>query len=102
MENLDKSEVWDAIHLLSDIRAQYDVFDKAEHEKYHACSLAIQALKFNSRAKELLEATIKLLNKQNESPYVLNLLDELVYYDECECDGNCLLEDIEILLTHGE
>lgn len=58
--------------------------------------------KFNIRAEELLKACIKLLNKQNESPYVLNLLDELIFYDDCECDGNCLLEDIENLLEYGE
>lgn len=62
----------------------------------------IQVLNFNARAKELLQACVNLLNKQNESPFVLNMLDELVYYDDCECDGNCLLEDIEYLLEYGE
>mgnify|MGYP003299088765 CR=1 FL=1 len=42
---LDKEEVWDAIHELSDIRAQYSVFDSEERVKYHACSLAIKALR---------------------------------------------------------
>lgn len=59
---------------------------------------AIEYIKFGSRAEELLKACVELLNKQNESSYVLNLLDELIYYDDCECDGNCLLEDIENLL----
>ena len=62
----------------------------------------IKALMFNERAEELLKACVELLNKQNESPYVLNLLDELIYYDDCECDGNCLLEDIENLLKYRE
>jgi hypothetical protein len=73
-----------------------------EQEAIEVHNRCIQALKFNVRAKELLEACVKLLNKQSESPYVLNLLDELIYYDECECDGNCLLEDIENLLECGE
>ncbi len=63
---------------------------------------AIQYIKFGLRAEELLKACIELLNKQNESSYVLNLLDELIYYDDCECDGNCLLEDIENLLECRE
>ena len=42
------------------------------------------------RADTLLKATYKLLNKQYESYYVLNLLAETVYYDEAECDGDCI------------
>lgn len=45
MENWDKEEVWEAIHELSDIRAQYSVFDDKECEKYRACSLGIKALR---------------------------------------------------------
>ena len=48
-----------------------------------------------SRAKTLLKATGKLLKKQKDSYYVLNLLAETVYYDEAECDGACLLDDIK-------
>ena len=58
--------------------------------------------KFNIRAEELLKACIELLNKQNESPYVLNMLEETIYYDETECDGSCLLVDINNLLKCGE
>lgn len=48
-----------------------------------------------SRAETLLIAVWKLLQKQDESPYVLNILAETVFYDEAECDGQCLKEDIE-------
>ena len=41
----DKEEVWDAIRKLSDVRAQYSIFDKYECVQYHACSLAIKALR---------------------------------------------------------
>lgn len=54
------------------------------------------------RAKELLKACVDLLNKQDESYYVLNLLDETINYDGCECDGNCLLEDIKNFLENVE
>ena len=46
------------------------------------------------RAKTLLRATWNLLQKQNKTIYVLNMLEELIYYDDCECDGNCLMDDI--------
>ena len=47
------------------------------------------------RAVVLLKAAYDLLQKQEESYYVLNLLAETIFYDEAECDGNCLKEDIE-------
>ena len=50
------------------------------------------------RKVTLLKACRDLLNKQNESPYVLNMLEELIFYDGAECDGHCLLEDIEMEL----
>lgn len=73
-----------------------------EQEAIEVHDRCIQALKFNTRAKELLAACVQLLNKQLESPFVLNLLDELIYYDDCECDGNCLMDDIIDLLEYGE
>ena len=47
-----------------------------------------------NRARTLLKAAGTLLKKQEHSSYVLNLLTETVYYDEAECDGYCLLDDI--------
>ena len=47
------------------------------------------------RAKVLLKACYDLLQKQEESHFVLNLLEETVYYDESDCDGYCLKNDIE-------
>lgn len=52
------------------------------------------------RSRILLEATHDLLEKQMESGYVLNLLSETVFYDGAECDGHCLMEDIENLLKY--
>jgi hypothetical protein len=43
----------------------------------------------------LLRACLELLRRQDDSHYVLNLLDETVHYDEADCDGHCLMEDIE-------
>ena len=46
-------------------------------------------------AKILLKASRDLLNKQNETIYVLNLLEETVEYHDVECDGYCLIDDID-------
>jgi hypothetical protein len=52
----------------------------------------------HERALILLQAARDLLDKQNRSGYVLNLLEETVHYDEADCDGSCLLEEITALL----
>ena len=51
------------------------------------------------RAIVLLKAAHYLLNKCNNSGYVLSCISEVpIPYDETECDGLCLMEDIEYLL----
>lgn len=52
-----------------------------------------------NRDKVLLRAAFDLLKKQDESYYVLNLLEETVEYDNCMCDGYCLMEDIAEVLN---
>lgn len=47
------------------------------------------------RAKVLLSATYGLLKEQEDSPYVLNILDTLINYDDTVCDGSCLKDDIK-------
>ena len=55
-----------------------------------------------NRAITLLMAARELLEKQKESPYVLNLLCETVFYDGVYCDGYCLSDDIlDYLLEMG-
>lgn len=51
------------------------------------------------RKTTLLKACRDLLNKQRNSYYTLDLLSETVFYDEAECDGYCLIEDIETELS---
>ena len=53
------------------------------------------------RAKVYLKATSDLLQKQNENHYVLNLLETTVFYDEADCDGYCLKDEIDTLLEMG-
>ena len=51
------------------------------------------------RAILLLSKVVELFDKQDKTIYVLNLLEEIVSYDGVECDGGCLKEDIECLLS---
>ena len=51
-----------------------------------------------NRKDILLKAAYDLLKKCNESHYVLNVLYETVFYDDAECDGYCLGNDIAIEL----
>ncbi len=46
------------------------------------------------RAEILLTATVDLLGLQTESTDVLNLLEQTVNYDDTDCDGHSLVEDI--------
>lgn len=39
------------------------------------------------RKTTLLKACRELLKRQKNSPYILDLLSETVYYDETDCDG---------------
>ena len=55
------------------------------------------------RAEILLKATYDILQKQQKSPYVLDILCETAIWDEVECDGYCLQDDIaEWLQEFGE
>ena len=47
------------------------------------------------RARVLLKATHDLLEAADDSPYVEDVLAMLVHYDDMDCDGYCLMEDIE-------
>ena len=41
----DHDKVWNAIHILSDIRAAYSIFDPEERARYNALSTGIEALR---------------------------------------------------------
>ncbi len=50
------------------------------------------------RMEILLKAAHDLLEKQNRSNYVLNLLEQTAQWDDTNCDGYCLLEEIKEIL----
>ena len=43
----------------------------------------------------LLRACLDLLNQYKESPFELEILGKTIYYDGSECDGYCLIDDLE-------
>ena len=50
------------------------------------------------RAKVLLKAAYDILCKCNDGPYVKNALSETAFYDDTDCDGYCLANDIAYAL----
>lgn len=47
------------------------------------------------RAETLLRATYNILQKCNDTLYILNVLEVTDVWDGVECDGSCLIDDIE-------
>jgi len=58
----------------------------------------METVRVAARCEVLLKAAYDLLRKQYKSSYVLNLLEETVFYDDTDCDGYCLANDIAYLL----
>ena len=54
------------------------------------------------RATVLLRATLEILNKCDDGPFVKDVFGETAYYDGTDCDGYCLKEDIEHFLEFGD
>ena len=46
----------------------------------------------------LLKAAYDLLKQCEKSSYVLNALSTTTHYDDAECDGYCLMDDIAMEL----
>ena len=57
-------------------------------------------MKEEDRAITLLRATLELLRKCDKSSYVLDVLGETAYYDDADCDGYCLMDDISNYLDY--
>jgi hypothetical protein len=53
------------------------------------------------RAKELLNAALLMLQQADEGPYVQDVLSMTIHYDDADCDGRCLMDDIENFLEYG-
>jgi hypothetical protein len=57
----------------------------------------VQALD-SERKDVLLKATYDLIKTCDDSHYVLNVCSTTVFYDDAECDGYCLANDIANVL----
>jgi hypothetical protein len=42
-----------------------------------------------------MRAAYQLLKKQDDASYALNLLEETTVWDGANCDGYCLMEELE-------
>ncbi len=47
------------------------------------------------RAKVLLNATLDMLQQAERNHFVESPLEMVMHYDEADCDGSCLKDDIE-------
>jgi hypothetical protein len=56
----------------------------------------------HNRKEVLLRAAYDLLKECDKGIYVKNALETEVFYDNTECDGSCLMEDIAIELGIDE
>jgi len=54
------------------------------------------------RAKILLKATHDILKKCDEAIFVQDVMSVTAIWDEAECDGNCLMEEIGELIKEME
>ncbi len=51
-------------------------------------------LDYQDRKDVLLKATLDILEKCDNSPFVENVLTTTAVWDEATCDGHCLMDDI--------
>lgn len=73
-----------------------------KHTRFAAESAArAQAEAQEERARQpvdrktvLLKAAYDILKKVKDAPYVESAMEMTAFYDEAECDGFCLMEDI--------
>jgi len=50
------------------------------------------------RKTVLLRACLELLEKCDGGSYVVDALEQTIHYDDADCDGYCLMEDIHEVL----
>jgi len=53
------------------------------------------------RRNILLKATLDILKQCDEGPYVKDVFTVTAIWDGAECDGYCLMEEIDDLLENG-
>lgn len=73
----------------------FDAKQEKLSETYRYYTQLAEWLRELQRARVLLKATHDLLEAADDSPYVEDVLAILVHYDDTDCDGSCLMEDIE-------
>jgi hypothetical protein len=72
--------------------------DRLEREKAELIEKAEAEKERYLRKDVLLKAAYDVLKKCDESRYVLNAMSTTVHYDDAQCDGTCLMNDIAVEL----
>lgn len=100
--NTEKKEVQKLIADFADSLIKYEDGEKfvldvpkellSEKSKAEILKEQKQAL---DRATTLLKVAKRFFEQQKDSPYTLDLLSATEIYDGAECDGYCLVDDIE-------
>ena len=54
-----------------------------------------------TRMAILLKAMCDIMQKQENSRYVLNIFEQTAIWDDAECDGYCLFEEAKELLKYN-
>lgn len=78
--------------------ARYSAKDGKTLCKAHRAEQRLMATKLQrklARAKVLLAATLDMLTQAENAHFVESPLEMVMHYDEADCDGSCLKDDIE-------
>lgn len=59
------------------------------------CGASTSRIFPTDRRTLLLKASLAMLRKCSAGPYVVSPTETTVHYDGADCDGYCLIEDIE-------
>jgi hypothetical protein len=76
------------------LMAQLEKVEKKLQERTKAVDELSGMEPMLDRANVLLSAALELMGKQKDSKTVLNILEQTATYDDNECDGFCLIDDI--------
>lgn len=82
-------------NIYEDMTEDYTLDSQRLHKCANEQRQLAEWLRELQRARVLLKATLDLLKAAERNPYVEDVLSMLIYYDDADCDGYCLMEDIK-------
>lgn len=76
------------------IATKFDLAEIKKKAEQAAAEAALVKGRSDKRREILLWAAYNMLKKCGESPTVVSPMETTVFYDDADCDGTCLQEDI--------